>query len=92
MTIQPGGVTQSQTVVRQAVPTPVTAVKAQPGVRAPGTIQTVVRSTTPGITTTVGHPQALPAQGQAIVPGTNPSKSIYCCTRGFGYGFGHVLC
>ena len=74
MTIQPGGATQ--TVVRQAVPFPVTTVKTQPGPRPAGTIQTVVRTSVPGATTTVGQPQVLsaaaPAQG--VVSGANPSK------------------
>lgn len=74
MTIQPGAPTQSQTIVRQTVPTPVTAVKAQPGVRPAGTVQTVVRSSAPGITTTVGQPQVLPAQGQTVVQATNTSQ------------------
>ncbi|XP_045193372.2 transcription initiation factor TFIID subunit 4-like [Mercenaria mercenaria] len=57
LTIQPGAQSQPQTVVRQAVPAPVNASRIQPGIRVtmPGSMQTVVRTTAPGGTSTVGH-------------------------------------
>ena len=79
MTIQQGGAAHSQTVVRQAVPVP--TAKPQPGIRPPGMIQTVVRTSVPGVTTTVGQPQVLPAAAvpapaaQAVASAAaNPSK------------------
>lgn len=61
LTIQPQ--TQPQTVVRQAVPAPVNVSRAQPGIRVsmPGSLQTVVRTTVPGGTSTVGQSHGVPA-------------------------------